>query len=57
MKEKEFSSWCQKLKLSPEAIELIKTIRTAPPSRRVQGRAGNVSGTYPSYENGSNHPI
>lgn len=52
MKEKEFSSWCQKLKLSPEAIELINTIRTAPPSRRVQGRAGNVSGTYPSKKMG-----
>lgn len=52
MKEKEYSSWCQFLKLSPEAIELINTIRTAPPSRRVQGRAGNVSGTYPSKKMG-----
>jgi putative transposase len=52
VKEKEYSSWCQFLKLSPEAIELINTIRTAPPSRRVQGRAGNVSGTYPSKKMG-----
>lgn len=52
MKEKEFSSWCQKLKLSPEAVEVINIIRTAPPSRRVQGRAGNVSGTYPSKKMG-----
>lgn len=52
MKEKEYSSWGQKLKLSPSAVELINTIRTAPPSRRVQGRAGNVSGTYPSQKMG-----
>jgi hypothetical protein len=48
MLEKEFASWCQKLFLSTEAVKLIETIRTAPPSRRVRGRAGNVSGTYPS---------
>lgn len=52
MKEKEFQSWCQKLKLLPEAIELINTIRTTPPSRQVQGRAGNVRGTYPSLKMG-----
>jgi putative transposase len=52
MLEKEFASWCQKLFLSPEAVNLIETIRTAPPSRRVRGRAGNVSGTYPSKKMG-----
>jgi putative transposase len=52
MLEKEFASWCQKLFLSPEAVNLIETIRTTPPSRRVRERAGNVSGTYPSQKMG-----
>ncbi len=49
---REFEQWCQTLKLSAAAIESIAKIRSAPPSRRVQGRASNVSGTYPSQKMG-----
>ena len=49
---REFEQWCQTLKLPAAAIEAIATIRSAPPSRRVQGRASNVSGTYPSQKMG-----
>jgi transposase InsO family protein len=47
-----FERWCQQLKLSEEACAIITHIRTSPPSRRVQGRAGNVSGQYPSRKMG-----
>jgi putative transposase len=49
---REFEQWCQTLKLPAAAIESISSIRSAPPSRRVQGRASNVSGTYPSQKMG-----
>lgn len=47
-----FEEWCQRLGLSAEARTIITRIRTSPPSRRVQGRAGNVSGQYPSRKMG-----
>ena len=47
-----FAQWCQRLGLSEEARTIITRIRTSPPSRRVQGRAGNVSGQYPSRKMG-----
>jgi putative transposase len=49
---REFEQWCQTLKLPAAGIESIAEIRSAPPSRRVQGRASNVSGTYPSQKMG-----
>jgi putative transposase len=49
---REFERWCQTLKLPAAGIEAIAKIRSAPPSRRVQGRASNVSGTYPSQKMG-----
>jgi putative transposase len=49
---REFDRWCQTLNLPAAAIEAIAKIRSAPPSRRVQGRASNVSGTYPSQKMG-----
>lgn len=52
MNPTEFQHWCQTLQLPPATIELISAIRSAPPSRRVQGRASNVSGTYPSRKMG-----
>ncbi|AFY91354.1 TnsA endonuclease N-terminal domain-containing protein [Chamaesiphon minutus] len=52
MNPREFERWCQTLNLPPAAIEAIAKIRSAPPSRRVQGRASNVSGTYPSQKMG-----
>ena len=47
-----FVQWCQRLGLSKEARTIITCIRTSPPSRRVRGRAGNVSGQYPSRKMG-----
>lgn len=47
-----FVQWCQRLGLSEEARTIITRIRTSPPSRRVQGRTGNVSGQYPSRKMG-----
>ena len=52
MNQREFQQWCQNLKLPNSTRELIESIRAAPPARRVQGRAGNVSGTYPSRKMG-----
>ncbi len=52
MKTLEFQDWCLKLKLSPASRDVIATIRNSPPSRRVQGRAQNVSGAYPSRKMG-----
>lgn len=52
MNPREFERWCQTLNLPAAAIEAIAKIRSAPPSRRVQGRASNVSGTYPSKKMG-----
>ncbi|WP_245602818.1 TnsA endonuclease N-terminal domain-containing protein [Gloeothece verrucosa] len=52
MNDQQFTDWCQKLKLPSPTVELIKSIRSSPPSRRVQGRAGNVSGVYPSRKMG-----
>src|SRR5438067_1786505 len=41
----EFSAWCQRNKMSPEAEVTIQRIRTSPPSRRVR-----TSGEYhPQY--------
>jgi putative transposase len=47
-----FQQWCQKLHMSPSTCDLIARIRFSPPARRVQGRAGNVCGTYPSRKMG-----
>lgn len=44
----EFRSWCQRLRLKPETEEIITSIRSSPPVRKVRGRAGNVTGRYPS---------
>lgn len=48
----QFQQWCRALALSAETIDLIARIRFSPPVRRVQGRAGNVHGTYPSRKMG-----
>lgn len=47
-----FERWCQQLELSEQARTIIARIRMSSPSRRVQGRAGNVSGQYPSRKMG-----
>jgi hypothetical protein len=52
LSEEAFDQWCWQLGLSDQAKEVITRIRTSNPSRRVQGSAGNVSGTYPSLKMG-----
>jgi putative transposase len=52
MNSDEFEYWCRRLQLTAQTIDLIAAIRAAPPSRRVQGRAKNVSGVYPSRKMG-----
>jgi len=44
--------WCRKLNLSEKAEIVIQQIRTSQPSRRVQGRRGNVRGFFPSRKMG-----
>nr|MBA2678065.1 DDE-type integrase/transposase/recombinase [Ktedonobacteraceae bacterium] len=48
----EFQQWRKALQLPDETVDLIARIRFSPPARRVQGRAGNVCGTYPSRKMG-----
>lgn len=50
--EAEFADWCESLKLPRETVEIIQSIRTSPPSRRVGGGGLNVSGSYPSRKMG-----
>jgi len=52
LSDEAFTQWCQRLALSEQTRTIITRIRTSPPSRRVQGRAGNVSGQYPSRKMG-----
>ncbi|MEH1965404.1 TnsA endonuclease N-terminal domain-containing protein [Nostoc sp.] len=52
MKDDEFDYWCKQQQLTAQTLLLIAAIRAAPPSRRVQGRAKNVSGVYPSRKMG-----
>jgi putative transposase len=44
----EFHTWCQHLQLPKETEELVASIRSSPPVRKVRGRANNVAGRYPS---------
>ena len=43
-----FHAWCQRLQFSHETEELIASIRSSHPVRKVRGRADNVAGRYPS---------
>ncbi len=52
MKAEEFLEWSRRLQLSAPALRTIENIRSLPPSRRVQGKAKNVSGVYPSQKMG-----
>jgi putative transposase len=49
----QFQHWCQQLQLPPTTCDLIARLRAAPPARRVQSRAQNVSGRYPSRKMGA----
>jgi putative transposase len=52
LSEDELEVWCRQHAHSEQAKAVIHQIRSAPPSRLVQGRAGNVSGRYPSQKMG-----
>src|SRR6266702_353066 len=47
-----FQQWCRARQFSGKTCDLIARIRFSPPARRVQGRVGNVCGTYPSRKMG-----
>ncbi|MEA5603257.1 TnsA endonuclease N-terminal domain-containing protein [Nostoc sp. UHCC 0252] len=49
----EFDAWCCRLNLSSQTQNLIETIRSSEPSRRVGGGRKNVSGRYPSRKMGA----
>lgn len=48
LSDKEFTRWCREHNLSEATIAVIKNIRNSPPSRRVRGGRGNISGKYAS---------
>lgn len=48
----EFNQWCYSLNLSEQAQKIVEQIRSSPPSRRVGGGKGSVSGRYPSRKMG-----
>src|SRR5271169_3387725 len=50
--DEEFRAWCQHNHFSPETEATIQRIRSSQPARKVQSRASNVSGRYPSVKMG-----
>jgi len=48
----QLQQYCQGLSLPMQAVEFLARIRQSDPIRRVQGRAGNVSGFYSSRKMG-----
>jgi putative transposase len=52
LSEDELEVWCLQHVHSEQAKAVIEQICSAPPSRLVQGRTGNVSGRYPSQKMG-----
>jgi putative transposase len=50
--QSEFATWCSRLKLSHEAIQVIQKIRTSAPARKVQQNKTSVPGTYPTRKMG-----
>ena len=52
MTEDDFNIWCRQLDFPDYTRQLIKQIRSSPPSRTVQGRFSNVCGTYSSFKMG-----
>jgi hypothetical protein len=53
--DEEFRAWCQSNKIEPQTEAYIQRVRESEPSRKVQSRASNVSGRYPSVKMGSRH--
>ncbi len=52
LSEDELEVWCLQHACSEQAKAVLHQIFSAPPSRLVQGRAGNVCGRYPSQKMG-----
>jgi len=50
--DEEFHAWCSRLKIEPETEAYIQRIRESEPERKVQSRASNLSGRYPSVKMG-----
>jgi putative transposase len=52
LNDQQLRDWCQKLDLCENAERVIRQIRSSEPARRVQGRRGNVHGSFPSRKMG-----
>lgn len=52
LKNHDFLHWCQKLRLSEQAENAIRHLRSSEPSRAVRSGRGSVSGRYPSRKMG-----
>lgn len=52
MDQAQFQHYCREQNLTAEARDLLARLRHSPPARRVQGRAGNMSGFFPSRKMG-----
>jgi hypothetical protein len=50
--DREFVEYCDRLGFPSATVELIKKIRSSPPSRRVGGGRESVPGSYSSFKNG-----
>ena len=50
--DEEFHAWVRRNQIDPSTEAVLSHIRSSPPSRRVRGRASNVSGRYPSVKMG-----
>src|ERR1700687_386518 len=48
----QFQDWCRSLHFSPQTCQLLTSIRSSRPVRRVGSRANNVSGIYASRKMG-----
>ena len=55
--DEEFRAWCQRNNIEPETESYIQRLRKSPPNAKGSEPGPNVSGRYPSRENGSLHPV
>src|SRR5262245_26162982 len=52
LNDQQLRDWCRQLHLAENAERMIQQVRSSEPSRRVQGRRGNVRGCFPSRKMG-----
>lgn len=52
MDQTQFQHYCHQQNLTAETCDLLARLRNSPPVRSVQGRAGNISGFFPSRKMG-----